>query len=325
MAIGNVLTNDTLDGQPISPVDVTLSVVGTLPPEVMFNLSTGEVDLAPASPAGAYSFIYQACERINPGNCDTALVTINVPEVLPLAVNDTNSATVNFESLTDNNYFNANGNLTGLLGQTRTYDSPTYTITSNVVNVTGSIVVASTITAGSATIVAKVQRQNPDGSWTNVATQTFSGIISVLGTLLTLNLDPVVFTPGVYRTEVTLQQPLLGGLAAAISISTDVNVTYAPTVVGVTTATGNVLTNDTQGNTRPTLEVLNGGVWQSGTVTVSGTYGTLVIDTSGSYTYTPYNPQAVFTGTVTDTFQYRLRTPSGAVSEAILQVSVQAV
>ena len=68
----NVLTNDTLNGTPIVPADVTITPVTTGPLTVNAD---GTVTVAPGTPAGPYTVTYQVCENLNPANCDTADVT----------------------------------------------------------------------------------------------------------------------------------------------------------------------------------------------------------------------------------------------------------
>ena len=79
-------------------------------------------------------------------------------------------------------------------------------------------------------------------------------------------------------------------------------------------ATGNVLTNDTDPDWAMTLSVIavNGtAVSATGTTTIVGTYGTLVIQANGQYTYTLASSQAnvlaLATGQVVpDVFNYTI-------------------
>ena len=71
----NVLTNDTLNGVAIVPADVTITPVTTGPLTVNAD---GTVTVAPGTPAGPYTVSYTVCEVLNPANCDTADVIINV-------------------------------------------------------------------------------------------------------------------------------------------------------------------------------------------------------------------------------------------------------
>lgn len=82
----NAFDNDELGGAPIDVEDITASVLtpaepvldGAPVPEL--DPATGLVDVPPGTPAGTYEILYEVCETLNPDNCATATVTI---EVLP--------------------------------------------------------------------------------------------------------------------------------------------------------------------------------------------------------------------------------------------------
>ncbi|UOF16265.1 Ig-like domain-containing protein [Lysobacter capsici] len=93
-AVPNVLVNDTLDGNPVTPADVTLTQVSTTNPGVTLNTTTGAVNVAPGTPAGTYTLTYQICELLNPTNCDDATVTVTV-DAAPIVANDDTGAPVN--------------------------------------------------------------------------------------------------------------------------------------------------------------------------------------------------------------------------------------
>ncbi|MEZ4633074.1 MAG: Ig-like domain-containing protein [Deinococcales bacterium] len=71
----NVLTNDELNGNPVNPAEVTLSPIsdGTLTVN-----ADGSVTVAPNTLPGTHTIDYTICENLNPTNCDTATVTIEV-------------------------------------------------------------------------------------------------------------------------------------------------------------------------------------------------------------------------------------------------------
>ncbi|MEO8417918.1 MAG: retention module-containing protein, partial [Methylophilaceae bacterium] len=97
---------------------------------------------------------------------------------------------------------------------------------------------------------------------------------------------------------------------------------------GTPSATGNVLTNDTDvdiGDTK-TVSAVNGAAGNVG-VTLAGTYGTFSIASDGTYTYTLNNADtdtnALAQGaTGTDVFTYTVRDASGATSTANLTITV---
>jgi gliding motility-associated-like protein len=71
----NIFDNDTLDGDPLNPSEVTLTSTPTGP--LTIN-SDGSVSLAPDTTEGTYTIQYTICEIANPDNCDTATVTVIV-------------------------------------------------------------------------------------------------------------------------------------------------------------------------------------------------------------------------------------------------------
>lgn len=82
-SVGNVYDNDTIDGVPVDPSKITGTV--TLParpinggPVPALDPATGEVRVPPGTPAGEYTIGYRICERLYPGNCAEASVTVTV-------------------------------------------------------------------------------------------------------------------------------------------------------------------------------------------------------------------------------------------------------
>ncbi|SHF86366.1 hypothetical protein SAMN05444377_1301, partial [Flavobacterium fontis] len=73
---------------------VNLTQVSTSNPNVTLDPTTGAVNVAPGTPAGTYTLVYQICEILNPANCDTATVTVtvNAPQII---ANDDNGTPIN--------------------------------------------------------------------------------------------------------------------------------------------------------------------------------------------------------------------------------------
>ncbi len=89
----NVLTNDTLNGVPVTLATVTITtVVPATPinggPVPVLNPATGLVDVPAGTPAGTYTITYTICENLNPTNCSTTTVTITVVAAVIDAVDD---------------------------------------------------------------------------------------------------------------------------------------------------------------------------------------------------------------------------------------------
>ncbi|QDW20134.1 gliding motility-associated C-terminal domain-containing protein [Flavobacterium sp. KBS0721] len=76
----NVLDNDLIKGLPVNPLEIVLS--NTPSPYFEFN-SDGTVNVKPNTPGGSYSLTYQVCEKSNPNNCASAILSVfvEVPSV----------------------------------------------------------------------------------------------------------------------------------------------------------------------------------------------------------------------------------------------------
>ncbi|MGZ9677418.1 Ig-like domain-containing protein [Flavobacterium sp. GNP001] len=72
----NVISNDTLHGDPVTDANTNITPKTTGPLSVASN---GEITLAGNTPSGTYSIIYEICEiGANPVNCKTATATVVV-------------------------------------------------------------------------------------------------------------------------------------------------------------------------------------------------------------------------------------------------------
>ncbi|KRB59177.1 gliding motility-associated C-terminal domain-containing protein [Flavobacterium sp. Root186] len=87
----NILGNDSLNGLPVSFLQVNIHSLNTSAPitsingNVPFiNLLTGNVDVPPLTSAGTYTIEYEICEKLNPANCSqaTIIVIVNTPAIL---------------------------------------------------------------------------------------------------------------------------------------------------------------------------------------------------------------------------------------------------
>ncbi|MFC3975699.1 hypothetical protein ACFOUP_04885, partial [Belliella kenyensis] len=88
----SVLINDTLNGTPVNPADVTLSLVDG-DSELTLN-ANGTITIAPNTPAGTYELEYRICENLNAGNCSTAIATVTV-EAAPILANPDDFDSIN--------------------------------------------------------------------------------------------------------------------------------------------------------------------------------------------------------------------------------------
>ncbi|MGB3872653.1 MAG: OmpA family protein [Stenotrophomonas sp.] len=92
--VGNVYDNDTLEGDPIDPSQITGTVTKPATPisggqVPTLDPTTGVVSVPPGTPAGEYTIEYRICEMLYPDNCDDATVTVTVTAPLIEAVEDT--------------------------------------------------------------------------------------------------------------------------------------------------------------------------------------------------------------------------------------------
>ncbi|WP_029273647.1 T9SS C-terminal target domain-containing protein [Flavobacterium sp. KJJ] len=86
--VGNVLTNDLLNQAPatLQVVNFTLATANNTAVKTDPNITIdtyGNVNVGSLTPAGTYTYTYQICEKLNPPNCDSGLVTVTV---LPIGV-----------------------------------------------------------------------------------------------------------------------------------------------------------------------------------------------------------------------------------------------
>ncbi|MBX3714209.1 MAG: DUF11 domain-containing protein, partial [Lysobacter sp.] len=162
----NVLTNDTLDGNPATLANTSITnVVPATPigggPVPVLNPATGLVDVPAGTPAGTYTITYTLCEQLNPTNCSTTTVTITVDAAPIDAVDDgfgpVNGATGNAN--VGNAY--ANDTLNG--------------VAVNLADITGTVVTPATPIGGGpvpvldpATGVVSVPAGTPAGTYTIV-------------------------------------------------------------------------------------------------------------------------------------------------------------
>jgi hypothetical protein len=92
-AFTNVLGNDTLNSAPVISAQVNTAFVSSTHAGITLNGTN--VMVAANTPAGPHSLVYQICEISNPGNCDTATVSVTVTAPVIDAVDDTSVLPVN--------------------------------------------------------------------------------------------------------------------------------------------------------------------------------------------------------------------------------------
>ncbi|GIJ95242.1 hypothetical protein CAPN002_24600 [Capnocytophaga stomatis] len=248
----NVLTNDTFNGSPLNPSDVTLTW-GTNVPTGFTPNADGTITIAPNTPAGTYTITYTICEKLNPTNCESAEVTIVVTEE-PIDAKDDN-----FPAVSGNtggkagNVLSDNGNGLDVLGT-----NPATIANVNITQVTpaspingsaniptldvttGDINVPTDTPAGTYTIVYRIcEKLNP----TNCDTATATVEVAAL---------PIVANDDDYTSF-----PIYTAVGGTVTTSVLVNDTIggAPATLGTVT-----ISNPTTPNTNIYIDVSNGTV-----------------------------------------------------------------
>ncbi|MCL6267965.1 gliding motility-associated C-terminal domain-containing protein [Flagellimonas myxillae] len=147
----NVVSNDTLDGEPVDPSDIILTSTPT--DELTIN-EDGSITVAPDTPEGTYTIDYTICEAADTDNCDTGTVTVEVGPAMGnelIAVDDSYNADTMGGDIPDSNVL-ANDTLNGeevTLSDVILTSTPTDELT---INEDGSITVAPNTPEGTYTI-----------------------------------------------------------------------------------------------------------------------------------------------------------------------------
>jgi gliding motility-associated-like protein len=167
--IGNVLSNDQLNGGPATSLNVTFNLLTGSNSNITIS-NNGDINLTSGIPAGPYTFTYQICEKLNPSNCSTASIKIVVKDTTPPVIKTLSStstiicpATPVFDQAVANDTCGSvkltfvdvtiPGSCTGAYSITRTWtatdDSNNTTTASQTINVIDNVAPTWTSTAGS--------------------------------------------------------------------------------------------------------------------------------------------------------------------------------
>jgi len=220
----------------------------------------------------------------------------------------------------DNAFFDQTQPLVALLGGAQT-NSNQFIIGANM-DATGTVTVNMTVAAGANGTVA-IQRLE-SGNWVDMnVDKDYSISLGLLGPAKVIDIGSLDLAPGTYRVHTTLS-----GLAGAVSVVTDVNVTYTDQYVKQSNegTTGNLFDNDGSLPVTAKLQVQGSGgfvnVTAEGTV-VTGTYGDLTIYSNGSYKYQPHANLSYADREASESFTYKIVLPNGHESTAQLTVDLQ--
>lgn len=74
----NALAGDTVNGQPATVANVSISLQGQADPHLSLDPTTGIITILPGTLAGTYTLQYKICAIASPTVCATATITVNV-------------------------------------------------------------------------------------------------------------------------------------------------------------------------------------------------------------------------------------------------------
>ena len=174
--VATVYTADTLNAVPVVIADVVLTEETADSNGYLSLNADGTVDVAAATPAGVYSLTYKICEKLNPTNCDNAVVSVSVDAVLITAVTDTPTVFSGTDGGTSTENVLANDTLNGVAVDpadiTMTVNDPD-TTDGVTLNTDGTVTVAAGTPAGSYTIEYTIcENLNPSNCATETVTVT---------------------------------------------------------------------------------------------------------------------------------------------------------
>jgi gliding motility-associated-like protein/uncharacterized repeat protein (TIGR01451 family) len=292
---GNVLTNDTLNGSPVSASDITLTSVPNGPLTVNAD---GSVTVAPNTPGGTYTVNYTICEKLNPTNCDTATVTIFVtaPSIALVKIGAVGGTGAVGDVITYTFTVTNTGNTT--LTNVIVNDALTNSVNLAVIPSTLAPNATGTATATYTIIQADVNAGKVTNSATVTGTTPTNGTVTdTSGT--TINNDTPTETTLTPSPSIALVK--VGAVGGTGAVGDIITYTFTVTNTGNTTLT-NVIVNDALTNS-VNLAVIPSTLAPNATGTATATYTIIQTDVNAgkvtnSATVTGTTPT---NGTVTDT------------------------
>lgn len=130
----SILINDSFCGSSVGPFDV--NVTSNFPVGFTYDYMGGTIMVAPGTIQGTYPLNYQICEYLNPTNCDTANVLIQVNGNSTLVANYDDFSAPNYPNTTtasilNNDTLNGNAVSSSQVIITTLYTYPGFTINTN--------------------------------------------------------------------------------------------------------------------------------------------------------------------------------------------------
>ena len=272
----SILTNDTLNGNPATTSNVTITVTNDGGLTGLTVDSTGKLVVPNNTTPGTYTITYKICDKANSNVCDSATAKIKVPSIID-AVDDPEVSvprTGGTVSILTNDTLNGNPATTSNVTITVTNDGG---LTGLTVDGTGKLVVPNNTTPGTYTITYKIC----DKLDTNVC-DTATAKIKVPSVIDAVD-DPEVSVPRTGGTVSILTNDTLNGNPATTSNVT-ITVTNDGGLTGLTVdGTGKlVVPNNTTPNTYTVTykicDKANPGVCDTAVVKIKVTGSTSTID-----------------------------------------------
>ncbi len=321
-ATGNVLTNDTNNAgtKTVSAVNGTAGSVGTT--------VNGQFGTFRINSDGTFTYTLN--------NSNTTVNALSNGQTLTDTMNYTASdgtttssatLTITIQGATDPTFSAIND--TGSVTEDASPSTSTGNVLANDTNAAGTKTV--TIVGGSASNVGNTIngqfgtfRINADGTYTYTL-DNGNSTVNALADGQTLT-DTVTYTAsdGTTTAAATLTITIQGDTDTALNAVADTATVTEDS--STNTATGNVLTNDTNAASTKSVSAVNGVGANVGTV-VNGQFGTFQINSDGTYTYTLNNNNATVNAlangqTLTDSMAYTA-TDGTTSSSASLTVAIQ--
>ena len=272
----SILTNDTLNGNPATTSNVTITVTNDGGLTGLTVDGTGKLVVPNNTTPGTYTITYEICDKANSNVCDTATAKIKIPSVID-AVDDPEVSvprTGGTVSILTNDTLNGNPATTSNVTITVTNDGG---LTGLTVDGTGKLVVPNNTTPGTYTITYEIcDKANSNVCDTATAKIKIPSVIDAVD-------DPEVSVPRTGGTVSILTNDTLNGNPATTSNVT-ITVTNDGGLTGLTVdGTGKlVVPNNTTPNTYTVTykicDKANLGVCDTAVVKIKVTGSTSTID-----------------------------------------------
>ena len=272
----SILTNDTLNGNPATTSNVTITVTNDGGLTGLTVDSTGKLVVPNNTTPGTYTITYKICDKANSNVCDSATAKIKVPSVID-AVDDPEVSvprTGGTVSILTNDTLNGNPATTSNVTITVTNDGG---LTGLTVDSTGKLVVPNNTTPGTYTITYKIcDKANSNVCDSATAKIKVPSVIDAVD-------DPEVSVPRTGGTVSILTNDTLNGNPATTSNVT-ITVTNDGGLTGLTVdGTGKLVVpnNTTPGTYTITYKICdkaNPGVCDTAVVKIKVTGTTSTID-----------------------------------------------